>query len=42
MDKILKCEECGAMVKVLVDCECEDCGIQCCGKPMTEVSKEEA
>lgn len=42
MDKIVVCEKCGAMVKVLIDCTCKNCGIQCCGEPMKEISKEEA
>jgi superoxide reductase len=35
MDKIVICEKCGAMVKVLIDCTCENCGIKCCGEVMT-------
>ena len=31
---IKKCKKCGAMVKVLEDCNCEGCKIQCCGEPM--------
>lgn len=31
---IKKCESCGATVKVINDCSCENCGIQCCGEPM--------
>lgn len=31
---IKKCKNCGAMVKVLEDCNCEGCGIQCCGEEM--------
>lgn len=31
---IKKCQSCGAMVKVLKDCDCENCGIVCCGNPM--------
>lgn len=31
---IKKCFKCGALVKVFKDCECEDCGIQCCGEEM--------
>ena len=27
---IKKCKTCGAMVKVLKDCTCENCGIKCC------------
>ena len=33
---IKKCNKCGAVVKVLNDCTCEDCGIMCCGEKMTE------
>ena len=32
---IKKCHSCGAMVKVLADCTCENCGIKCCGEVMT-------
>ena len=39
---IVRCEKCGAMVKVLIDCTCENCGIKCCGETMKEISKEEA
>ena len=42
MDKIVLCEKCGAMVKVLIDCTCKDCGIKCCGEIMKEMSEEEA
>ena len=42
MDKIVLCEKCGAMVKVLIDCKCENCGIKCCGEAMKEISAEEA
>ncbi len=42
MDKIVICEKCGAMVKVLIDCNCENCGIRCCGDVMKEISAEEA
>lgn len=31
---IRKCKTCGAMVKVLVNCNSEDCGIKCCGETM--------
>ena len=31
--KIKKCKKCGAVVKVLEDCNCS-CGIQCCGEEM--------
>jgi len=31
---IKRCKSCGAMVKVLRDCTCDDCGIKCCGEEM--------
>lgn len=31
---IKKCTSCGATVKVIEDCNCDGCGIECCGKPM--------
>ena len=31
---IKKCNKCGAIVKVIEDCNCEGCGIVCCGEPM--------
>ena len=34
---IKKCEKCGAMVRVIEDCNCKDCGIECCGNAMNEV-----
>ena len=42
MDKIVICEKCGAMVKVLIHCTCENCGIKCCDEIMKEISAEEA
>ena len=42
MNKIVICEKCGAMVKVLIDCTCKNCGIKCCGETMKEISAEEA
>ena len=42
---IKKCENCGALVEVLRDCTCENCGIKCCGEVMKELvpsTKEEA
>ena len=32
-----KCAKCGAVVDVVKDCSCENCGIRCCGEPMQEV-----
>ena len=34
---IKKCKHCGAMVKVINDCKCPECGIICCDEPMTEL-----
>lgn len=35
---ILKeCKQCGAIVKIIKDCSCDDCGIKCCGEQMKEV-----
>ena len=34
---IKKCLKCGAIVKVLQDCTCPDCGIKCCGEEMKEL-----
>ena len=34
---IKKCMSCNAMVKILEDCHCENCGIQCCGTKMVEL-----
>ena len=31
---IKKCLKCGATIKVLTDCSCQDCGIICCGTEM--------
>ena len=42
MDKFARCEKCGAMVKVLIDCTCDNCGIKCCNETMKEISAEEA
>lgn len=42
MEKFARCEKCGAMVKVLIDCTCGDCGIKCCNDKMKQISEEEA
>lgn len=34
---IKRCKSCGAMVKVLNDCTCENCGIKCCGEEMEKL-----
>ena len=33
---IKRCSKCGALVKVIEDCNCK-CGIQCCGEEMKEL-----
>ena len=35
---IKKCMHCGAVVKAIEDCNCEDCGIKCCGEPMKNLT----
>ena len=35
--KVKKCFNCGATVEIIDDCECDNCGIHCCGKPMVEL-----
>ena len=42
MEKYVVCEKCGALVKILIECTCENCGIRCCGDAMKEISAEEA
>ena len=39
MEKLIikKCSKCGAMVEVLKDCSCDNCGIVCCGEKMEEI-----
>ena len=34
---IKKCFKCGAIVKIIEDCHCDNCGIDCCGEPMKEL-----
>ena len=34
---IKKCTKCGAMVEVLKDCTCKNCGVKCCGEEMQVV-----
>ena len=34
---IKKCKSCGAIVKVIEDCNCNGCGIICCEKPMEKL-----
>lgn len=35
--KLKKCLKCGSLIKVIVDCNCENCGIVCCGEQMKEI-----
>lgn len=34
---IKRCSKCGAVVKIIEDCKCENCGIMCCGEEMKEL-----
>ena len=34
---VKKCLKCGALVKVLKDCKCDNCGIKCCSEQMVEL-----
>lgn len=38
MKDLRKCEKCGAIVQVIEDCHCENCGIRCCGEVMQKVT----
>lgn len=31
---IKRCLKCGAIVRVIEDCSCDDCGLVCCGEKM--------
>lgn len=31
---VKKCKSCGALVQVIKDCTCDNCGIKCCGTEM--------
>ncbi len=31
---IKKCNKCGAIIQVLKDCTCNDCGVRCCNEQM--------
>ncbi len=35
--KIKKCLKCGALINVMKDCTCDDCGIMCCDSEMVEL-----
>lgn len=34
---IKKCLKCGAIVKIIKDCKCNNCGINCCNEPMKTI-----
>lgn len=34
---IKECSKCGAIVEVIKDCNCDDCGIKCCEEKMKRV-----
>ena len=34
---VKKCLKCGALVRVVKDCSCNNCGITCCGQSMTKL-----
>ena len=34
---IKKCQKCGALVEVINDCNCNECGITCCGETMVKL-----
>lgn len=36
--KLKKCLKCGAMVEVIKDCTCDNCGIKCCGQEMVTLN----
>ena len=35
--RLLKCKKCNAVVEVLEDCTCSECGIICCNEKMEEL-----
>ena len=32
-----RCNKCGALLKVLKDCNCDNCGIACCGETLENI-----
>lgn len=36
-----KCLNCNALVKVYKDCNCDDCGMMCCGNKMVEIKENQ-
>lgn len=39
---IKKCSKCGALIKVINDCNCSDCGFNCCGESMITLKANES
>ena len=35
-----RCNKCGVLVKVLNECNCDNCGILCCGVPEYQIDGE--
>ena len=35
--KFKKCQNCNAIVKIIENCNCENCGIKCCGLEMLDM-----
>lgn len=33
-----RCNKCGALVKVLKDCNCDNCGIKCCDQSLEKIT----
>ena len=40
--RILKCKKCGALVEELISCNCDNCGVKCCGETMELLVANEA
>ena len=32
-----RCNKCGALLKVFKDCNCDNCGITCCGEQLENI-----
>ena len=32
-----RCNKCGALLKVFKDCNCDNCGITCCGETLENI-----
>ena len=38
---IKKCLKCGSLIEIINDCNCEECGIMCCGEKMIEIKNND-